>query len=251
MTIRQEIMDPAEATLVDAATAAQQTIDLMLSVMSDGFDHPELWGLVPALVSENPFIPNALQQRSAMESSLRLRMQLQMLLGLSMAAAGAPLEALHALMPLGASESQNPQTQGVLFHLQGLLDPTNPKYQLVGKICETPFQQMDVLERSTHLCCASWMSRSAGDLSSNDWNDVWNSAAAQEIRASIHDGSYRYCNKGACPKIQSNALPLAAELSARSTDWSDIIASATTALPTGPETVNLAYDRTCNLSCPS
>lgn len=110
---------------------------------------------------------------------------------------------------------------------------------------------MDVLETTTHLCCASWLSTSAGNLATHGWNDVWNSDAAQAIRASIYDGSYRYCNKGACPKILADALPQAAELSARSPFWEALLANATTALPVGPETVNLAYDRTCNLSCPS
>jgi sulfatase maturation enzyme AslB (radical SAM superfamily) len=155
------------------------------------------------------------------------------------------------LEPLVAEYSQSPLVQGALFHLQGLADPDNPKYQLAGKICPAPFVQIDVLERSSHLCCASWLNTSAGNMQTNAWEDVWNSEAAQAIRESIHDGSYRYCNKGACPKIQANDLTPAAELAAQSGFWRDILESAATAVPQGPEIVNLAYDRTCNLSCPS
>nr|WP_315382765.1 SPASM domain-containing protein [uncultured Sphingomonas sp.] len=67
--------------------------------------------------------------------------------------------------------------------------------------------ELHVLERATHQCCASWLDKSAGDLNTSDWEQVWNSESAQAVRASIHDGSYRHCNKMACPAIQSGSLP--------------------------------------------
>ncbi|EIZ78442.1 radical sam domain protein [Novosphingobium sp. Rr 2-17] len=250
MPIQQQAMEPAEDCLIDAPTAAQQAIDIMLSIMSDGLDHPELWILVPAIVAENPLIPQALHQRSTTEQSVRLRVQMQMLLGLSIAAGGSPRDALDGLMPLSAGESQNVQVQGVLFHLEGLIDPTNPKYQLTGKVCLRPFIELDVLEGTTHLCCASWLPTSTGNLAGTPWRDVWNGDVARAIRTSMLDGSYRYCNKRTCPTIQSSQFRTIEELKA-DPQWSDIVTGSETIMARGPEILNLSYDRTCNLSCPS
>jgi len=250
LNICHEVLDTAEATMTDGTIAAEQTIDLMMSLMSDGLDHPGLWTLAPSLVAQNPLIVPALEQRSLVEPSQRSRVQLQLLLALSTAAADEAGEVLQKLMPLCANESQNVQVQGALFHLEGMLDPTNPKYQLAGKFCITPFVELDVLENSTHLCCASLLPTSTGNLADTPWRQVWNGDAAQAIRASIHDGSYRHCNKRTCPKIQSNQLVDAEELGS-DPGWRGIIQARATEMLRKPEKLNLSYDRTCNLSCPS
>lgn len=185
-----------------------------------------------------------------MEPSPPVRVQMQLLLGLCTAAAGGSQDALSALMPLCATESQNVQVQGVIFRLEGLLDPGNSKYQLTGRVCMNPFIELDVLENSTHLCCASWLPTSTGDLSYVPWQDVWNGDTAQAIRGSMLDGSYRFCNKRTCPSIQSSQFPTIEELEA-DPKWSEIIRPRATTMPRGPEMLNLSYDRTCNLSCPS
>nr|WP_254447741.1 radical SAM protein [Sphingomonas sp. ID1715] len=66
----------------------------------------------------------------------------------------------------------------------------------------------------------------------------------------MFDGSYRYCNKIACPRIQASHWTPETDL-AQAPEWADVVAEGRTAVPQGPEIVNLAYDRTCNLSCPS
>jgi len=244
--------EPIAAQPIDSSPEiARQIVDLMLSIMADGLDHPELWAMIPGFVATQPMLLPILEGEAIIAHDDAPGRAARLLLGLCLAQVGDVDAVIDALAPIAADHSQSPLVQGVLFHLNGLADPDNPKYTLAGKICEIPFREMDVLERSTHLCCASWLPTSAGDLSATDWPDVWNSDTAQAIRASIHDGSYRYCNKGACPKIQSNALLPTDTLAARSAGWSDIVTGAMTALPVGPEVVNLAYDRTCNLSCPS
>jgi MoaA/NifB/PqqE/SkfB family radical SAM enzyme len=108
-----------------------------------------------------------------------------------------------------------------------------------------------VLERTSHQCCGNWLPTSAGDLNEQPWEAVWNSQAAQAVRASIHDGSYRHCNKTACPAIQAGTLPTKAQAMAQWPGLAALIAEQETEMPRGPEDVNLAYDATCNLSCPS
>jgi hypothetical protein len=250
LSVHEATLDTSDGAMVDGLTAAEQAADLMMSVLSDGLDHPELWALVPALLAENPLIPQVLETRRAIESDPNRRVPKQLLLGLCRAAAGDPRGALEALMPLSVSRSQDVQVQGVLFHLEGVLDPENPKYQLAGKVCVKPFIELDVLEGSTHLCCASWLPTSTGNLSNLPWQDVWNGATARAIRTSMVDGSYRFCNKRTCPTIQTNQFLTIEELEA-DPRWSEIVTAPAAAMRRGPEVLNLSYDRTCNLSCPS
>lgn len=230
---------------------APEAIDILLGVLRDGLDHPEIWPIMNQFVDGVDGLIPALQQRLAIEGDRMTRASLCVLLAMCGAAAGRAEAMLKELQPLAVEYSQSPLVQGAIFHLEGLCNPADPKYQLQGKVCPAPFIKLDVLERSTHQCCASWLQTSAGDLSKSEWQDVWNSESAQAIRASMLDGTYRYCNKGACPKIQANDLPAAADLAASSPFWTDIIENGTTNIPAGPEVINLAYDRTCNLSCPS
>jgi hypothetical protein len=231
--------------------SADGIADLMLTVMSDGLDHPELWEAVPGFVDALPDLVGVLQQRLDAEGRAETHTSLLLLLGICGAATGHAALMIEKLEPLAAEYSQSPLVQGAIFHLRGLASPDDPRYSLAGKICPQPFIQFDVLERTSHLCCASFLNTSVGAVSNRPWEEVWNSETAQAIRESVHDGSYRYCNKGTCPQIQMNNLIPTAELAARSDSWREILEAATTALPHGPESVNLAYDRTCNLSCPS
>lgn len=235
----------------DTELNAAGIADLMLTVLSDGLDHPELWEAIPGFVEAMPELIEELQWRLDAEGHGQTRTALLILLGICGGAKGHPALMAERLEPLAAEYSQSPLVQGAIFHLRGLADPEDPRYQLAGKICPQPFIQFDVLERSSHLCCSSYLNTSVGNLTNKEWDAVWNSETAQAIRESIHDGSYRYCNKGTCPQIHMNNLVPAAELAARSETWREILDNATTILPHGPESVNLAYDRTCNLSCPS
>lgn len=90
----------AEATTVDGSAAAEQAANLMLSIASDGLDHPELWALVPALVGENPLNPSVLERRASMEPRPQVRTMMQLLCGLGIGALAGPRVALDALLPL-------------------------------------------------------------------------------------------------------------------------------------------------------
>ena len=243
--------DPAVDKDEDCDLSPDAIIDLMVTVMSDGLDHPELWEAVPAFVDALPELVGLIECRLDDASQNGVSTSLLILLGMCGAAKGVPGVMAERLEPLAAEYSQSPLVQGALFHLRGLADPGNPKYRLAGKICPNPFIQLDVLGRNSHLCCSSFLNTSIGNISNRSWQAVWNSEIAQAIRESVHDGSYRYCNKGTCPVIQSNALVPATELAAKADHWREIIETVATVLSQGPESVNLAYDRTCNLSCPS
>lgn len=244
-----DVTNFAEPAPLPAMPDAPTLVALMLNHLSDGLDHPDLWADMPVFCDAVPDLQVTLARM--FNAGHRQRDLLLVLHAMCLAAAGDVATALEHCAPLGVRHSQSALIQGALFHLNGLADPDNPKYRLAGKVCPTPFEQLDVLERSTHQCCASWLQQSAGDLSTTPWQEVWNSPAAQAVRASVLDGSYRFCNKTACPRIQANTLPEASELAGQSPFWAEVIAAGKTALEQGPRIINLAYDRTCNLSCPS
>jgi len=240
----------AEQEASEAILSIDDVIELMTERLSDGLDHPELWADLPAFIAHFPNFVGELGSRIV--RGIGRVGEMTVLHCVAIAVAGDPRRALHMLEPIAVNNSLVPVVQGALFHVQGLLDPGNPKYDLSDRFCATPFAKFDVLDGTTHQCCASWIRESAGNLAAADnWQDVWNSPTAQDIRASILDGSYRYCNKTACPHISSNALPTKTSAAALSDKMRDIIENDRTEIVEGPERVTLAYDKTCNLSCPS
>jgi radical SAM protein with 4Fe4S-binding SPASM domain len=77
-----------------------------------------------------------------------------------------------------------------------------------GVFCRKPFEHFEISPGGdVYLCCPGWLPKSIGNVNSEKWNEIWNSTAAQEIRESIHDGTFRHCNTHLCPLIASNALP--------------------------------------------
>ncbi len=233
------------------ALTLDELLDLLMSILSDGLDHPEVWDEMPDFLRLFPDMVSHIDSRVAQEPDATAQALLIMLQSIALATAGEFERAFALAEPLAIKNSQSALVQGVLFRLKGLREPDNLTYDLAGKFCAVPFRQVDVLENSTHLCCASWLHASVGDMRTSDWWQVWNSPTAQKIRASIHDGTYRYCNKSACSSIAGNTLAQSGDAAQESPKWARIIAAKQTTIEEGPETVNLAYDRTCNLACPS
>jgi organic radical activating enzyme len=231
-------------------TPTEEMLGLILNDLQDPIDRPEMWRAIPQFLEALPAL-DAVAERALRNAPAELTTALEIVVGMCEAHSGNLKAAVNRLTRVATLRNQCPLAQGALFYVEGLADPGNPKYDLTGKFCIKPFEEFHVLEGSTHLCCASWLPASAGNLNSVDWQEVWNSYSAQTIRASVHDGSFRHCNKTACPLIQGNSLATSSDVAQRSDRWSKIVTEQETALEHGPVDVNLAYDRTCNLSCPS
>lgn len=104
---------------------------------------------------------------------------------------------------------------------------------------------------AVYLCCPSWLDTSVGDLTKQSVLEIWNSPLAQEIRRSILDGTYRYCNLSRCPFYSNLTGPVQEKPDLSDEDIRTVIEKDLTILPFGPRDINCAYDRSCNLSCPS
>lgn len=225
-------------------------IQLLFEQTLDGFDHPEIWSILPCVVDRFP----ALIDRIALLLDDELKFYTEfwaVIHALCVAATGDIQRGLDLLDPVAMAHSQSTMVQGAYFHVQSLRDARHPAHDLGTRFCTIPFEQLDVLDGRSHLCCASWLPQSIGDLAETPWRDAWNSDTARSIRASVLDGSFRFCNKTACPKIAEGTLPRREHLVAEGGQWRDIIDNFRTELDTAPVRVNLAYDETCNLSCAS
>jgi hypothetical protein len=122
--------------------------------------------------------------------------------------------------------------------------------------CSQPFNRFEVLggggqRGDVFFCCQNWLSKSIGNIQTHTAREVWNSKAAQDIRRSILDGSFRYCNGHACPYLQRVDGPVQRVSDVRDSWLRQIIDERITNLPFGPTDLICCFDQSCNLSCPS
>ncbi len=117
--------------------------------------------------------------------------------------------------------------------------------------CSNPFEFLFVgNDAGNWVCCPSWLPKRAGNTNDLQPAQDWNSPAAQEIRASILDGSFRHCSP-TCPVLVARDGPVSALEDVKDPRLLDIIAHGRTALSDGPKKIYACYDRSCNLACPS
>src|SRR5215210_841529 len=116
-------------------------------------------------------------------------------------------------------------------------------------VCPLPFQRFDIGPNGDVLvCCGHWLPTSIGNFMTNSVEDVLNSESAQKIRASMTDGSYKYCNHLECGSMAQETLPRREELKRARTRKA--VAEENYRLE-GVDEIMFAFDQTCNLSCPS
>jgi MoaA/NifB/PqqE/SkfB family radical SAM enzyme len=122
--------------------------------------------------------------------------------------------------------------------------------------CSKPFQWLEVTgwtppKGDVYLCCPAWLDTPIGNLQKQSVEEVWNGDAAQAIRESIHDGSFSYCSKTRCPYLKSRSGPVQTAASVSDPNLRKAIDERLVVLPWGPQEINSAFDKSCNLSCPS
>ena len=116
------------------------------------------------------------------------------------------------------------------------------------RACPVPWQHMEVgCAHDVQLCCH--IPTTVGNLARNSALEAWNSPLAQQVRASIIDGSYRFCRRATCPILNQPE-----DKSPR--HWTeDTLALHSTHDPTrtalGPLRISIANERSCNLRCRS
>jgi hypothetical protein len=123
-------------------------------------------------------------------------------------------------------------------------------------ICAVPFTSLEIHDHQRFLCCASWLTKFLPEDTKP--NDAWNSKEANDIRNSILDGSYRYCDDNQCPFLnQLNTFGDVGRIQPiyhkddLSPDLKLKIEKHEEGKLTSPQIVQFSMDRSCNLECPS
>jgi MoaA/NifB/PqqE/SkfB family radical SAM enzyme len=161
-------------------------------------------------------------------------------------AAGSFASAAALLRRALAREANILHLQALYRRATGAEEPS----EAASRFCSAPFESLETAPGGdAYFCCPAWLPVPIGNLNADGAAEVWNSPAAQEIRASILDGSYRYCSRVHCPKLSGHALPHRSEVTAGR--LRRVIESEATRLDHGPKRIVLSHDRSCNLSCPS
>jgi len=120
--------------------------------------------------------------------------------------------------------------------------------QLQGKYCITPFILISINNAGqVYLCgCTWWMSQPVGNILTSTLDEILSSKIAKNIRQSIIDGSYVYCNEKVCGVMQNGGLN---DIETLPPNVSRLISDSN--LYDLPYHIQLNLDQTCNLSCPS
>lgn len=217
--------------------------------LADGVDHPEVWPLLAdaarhADVAELRDLIELVEPQQAPP----VRKVLNLLGGMLHALSVDRARGTNFLRELMAQHAHCPQIAGAIFFIERL--GTEKSADLSNRFCEAPFVKFETLMDGTVApCCSIWTQHRLGHLDGQTLDQIWNSPAAQAMRASILDGSYRYCNKQRCTDILEDTLPQ------RDAVTDPILREAIdhnrTHLATNPRWLFLAHDVTCNLACPS
>jgi hypothetical protein len=125
-------------------------------------------------------------------------------------------------------------------------------HDLSERFCPEPFRRLvSGFAGGTHLChCPQMVPFEVGNLLQDASVDqIWNSEAAMEIRRSIIDGDFSYCSRSLCSAIVADTLPKRNEVA--DPVLRHYIDKRITHLEAGPTYLQLSYDPSCNLACPS
>jgi MoaA/NifB/PqqE/SkfB family radical SAM enzyme/tetratricopeptide (TPR) repeat protein len=118
--------------------------------------------------------------------------------------------------------------------------------QAGDRFCPHPFENFEIYkDGSVFPCNCTQVPFPIGNAHTQTKEEIWQSPAARAIRASILDGSFRFCSPMTC--WQRFNLPKKAEQPEK---WAELQRLGVDGVQP-PKHLNLSYDLSCNLSCPS
>lgn len=123
-----------------------------------------------------------------------------------------------------------------------------PSKNIKDLYCLSPYVTLEVgVNGDVRLCgCAGWMPTTVGNLFKDTLHDILLNDLSTDIRQSISDGSYKFCNENTCGVLQQQQLNTFDTLPP---DVKPIIQDPSRYII--PREIFIAGDKTCNLSCPS
>lgn len=114
------------------------------------------------------------------------------------------------------------------------------------RFCPHPFENFEIYkDGSVFPCNCTQVPFPIGNAHTQTAEEIWQSPVAKAVRQSILDGSFRFCSPMTC--WQRFNLPKRSEQPERFAELQRIGVEGTQM----PKHLNLSYDLSCNLSCPS
>jgi hypothetical protein len=114
-------------------------------------------------------------------------------------------------------------------------------------ICSVPFNSLEIHNNAHFLCCPSWLSVKV-TADGRNLKEIWNDQTFIDVRQSILDGSYKFCNKELCPHLNKLVqFGTASGPIGEKTNTKLLPAK----LNETPENIIFNFDRSCNYKCPS
>ncbi len=119
-------------------------------------------------------------------------------------------------------------------------------------ICGRPFDWFEIhADGSVFCCCPAWIRHPIGNILTEPVESIWNSPKAVEIRKTMLNGSQHLCSARRCPFLKNKAQPICTTDS----EAGKAILKLARQLPLDhwplPKELNLCFDHSCNLACPS
>lgn len=119
-----------------------------------------------------------------------------------------------------------------------------------GYVCRLPFEYAELTSSGDiSVCC--YLPKNLGNVNRRPFRKVWNSYFSRKLRASMLDGSFRYCDKNLCRSMQSFDANLVRVDQLEGDRLQEIVAGMKVSLEGNLKTLSLGNDFTCNLECPS
>ncbi|UCV06673.1 SPASM domain-containing protein [Dechloromonas denitrificans] len=119
-----------------------------------------------------------------------------------------------------------------------------------GYICRLPFEYAE-LTSSGDIAVCCYLPKNLGNVNRRPFRKVWNSYFARKLRASMLDGSFRYCDKSLCRSMQSFDANLIQVDQLEDARLKEIVNGMKVSIEGSLKTLSLGNDFTCNLECPS
>ena len=123
------------------------------------------------------------------------------------------------------------------------------KIDLNSFVCNVPFTSLEIHNNVCFVCCPSWLPNKI-EMSEIPLKDMWNSEPIIDIRKSMLDGTFKYCNKEMCPYlsklIKDGIATGPITLKSNPVSHQNLIIENNT-----PDYIVMNFDRTCNYKCPS
>lgn len=114
-------------------------------------------------------------------------------------------------------------------------------------VCTNPFKILEMHEWFSGQCVPEWLLKYIPIHT--DLDKVWNSKEAVDVRESVMDGSYKFCDKTQCPYLEYLLKYGKVDPKGPIVNKSDFPNELLNT--TSPHRLDLDFDSSCNYKCPS